>query len=105
MLDVHILSLSISLNTGTTSQESPGEEHGSDDKGDDDYDEEDDDDEYDDVEEILLEKRVTFHMMEGNQWQVSSLKDGSLYICTWFQINIIGKVFCRHLLTVCCVYL
>lgn len=77
MLDVHVLSLSISLNTGTTSQESPGEEHGSDDKGDDDY------DEYDDVEEILLEKRVTFHMMEGNQWQVSSLKDGSLYMVSY----------------------
>lgn len=53
--------------SGTTSQESPEEEHGSDDKDDDE--EEDDDDEYDDVEEILLEKRVTFQMMEGNQWQ------------------------------------
>ncbi|XP_052680096.1 uncharacterized protein LOC128160812 [Crassostrea angulata] len=31
--------------------------------------EEDDDDEYDDVEEILLEKRMTFQMMEENQWQ------------------------------------
>ena len=33
--------------------------------------EEDDDDEYDDVEEILLEKRVTFYMIENNQWKVS----------------------------------
>lgn len=78
MLDVNVLSPSISLNTGTTSQESPEEEHGSDDKDDDE--EEDDDDEYDDVEEILLEKRVTFQMMEGNQWQVSSPKDGRLYM-------------------------
>ncbi|XP_061165274.1 E3 SUMO-protein ligase RanBP2-like isoform X2 [Saccostrea echinata] len=49
-----------------STEERPGEED------DDEYEdvEDDDDDEYDDVEEeILLEKRVTFQMMEDDQWK------------------------------------
>lgn len=35
--------------------------------------EEENDDEYDDVEEILLEKRVTFHVLENQNWKVRTV--------------------------------